>query len=153
MQQSNRVPVLSKHRTRSRGFTLIETMIAIIVCFLALLAMLSVVPFGFNNVQSNSIHAQAVAVAQHYLENEHNALLQHVAMPAATSAPIDAGQSFTNHGVANANYGNFTIAPDGCATISIAGTTGVNVYQCSVTISWPEGGSTRSLTEQSLVTK
>src|SRR5579864_1605066 len=136
-----------------RGFTLIETMIAIVICFLAILGMLSVVPFGFSSVQTNSIHAQAVAVAQQYLDDERNAKLQSVAMPSATTTPIDPGQSYTNHGVSNAGYGNFTITPDGCAIKQFTGQSGANVYSCSVTVSWTEGGGQRSVTEQSLVTK
>jgi len=137
-----------------RGFTLIETLIAMIICFLAILATLSVVPFGFSNVQTNSVHAQAVAVAQRYLDDERNALLQLAsAMPTATTVPIDPGQSFTNAGVSNSGYGNFTITPDGCVTKQFTGASGANVYLCTVTVSWTESGALRSVTEQTYVTK
>ncbi len=138
---------------RERGFTLIETMIAMIVLLLAILAMLSVVPFGFNSVQTNAIHVQAVAVAQQYLDDEHDALLQANAMPSATTVPIDAGQSFMANGQNNSNYGNFAVTPDGCSTKQFTGTSGANVYLCSVIVSWTEVNAPRSVTVQSYVTK
>lgn len=128
-------------------------MMATVICVLSILAFFAIVPFGFNNVQTNSVHAQAVAIAQQYLDDERNAKLQAgVVMPSATTSPVDPGQSYINHGIANRNYGNFTITPDGCATTQFTGTS-ANVYLCSVTVGWTEGGAARSVVEQSYVTK
>ena|SRR5579863_5852084 len=137
-----------------RGFSLIEALIAMSVLLLAVLGMLSVVPFGFNGAQTNSIQVQAVAVAQQYLEDERTALLQgsSVAMPTATSAPIDPGQKFLLNGTTSASYGSFSVAPDGCTTAPFSNPNGT-VYSCSVTVSWVQNGATRSLTVQSYVTK
>lgn len=124
-----------------------------VVLFLALMAMLAVIPYGSSSVQTNSIHAQAVAVAQQFLDDERNAELeQGVPMPMATTAAIDPGQSFVSTtGKTNVNYGNFTVEPNGCVSIDFTGSTasGVNAYSCSVTVSWTESGALRSVTEQS----
>jgi len=114
--------------------------------------MLAVVPFGFNSVQSNSLRTQAGAIAQQYLDDERNALLHNIPVPAATTSPIDAGQSYEASGVADSGYGTFAIAPDGCTTVQNAGAS-ANVYSCSVTVSWTESGSARSVTVQSYATK
>lgn len=142
--------------TSQRGFTLIEAMISMIILLLSVLAMLAVVPFGFNSVQANSINAQAVAVGQQYLEDERNALLQDpTAMPAPTSVPIDPGHSFIAGVNANTNYGSFAVNPDGCVTKKFTGSTSsaVNTYSCSVTVSWTETSAAKSVTVQSYATK
>lgn len=139
--------------TQRRGFSLLETMMATVICVLAILAFFAVVPFGFSNIQTNAVHAQAVAIAQQYLDDQRNAKLQAgVPMPTATTFPIDPGQSFVNQGAVNSGYGNFVVSPDGCATKSFTGPS-ANVYLCSVTVAWTEGGAARSVVEQSYVTK
>jgi Tfp pilus assembly protein PilV len=139
----------------SRGFSLIEALIAMVVLLLAVLAMLSVVPFGFTNVQTNSIDVQAVAVAQQALDDEHNALLHALPMPAATTVPIDPGQSYLAGANQNSNYGSFTVTPNGCSSVQLTGSllSGVNTYSCSATVAWTESGATRQVTVQSYVTK
>jgi len=125
-------------------------MLAIVVVALSVLAMLSIVPFGFNSVQANSLEVQAVAVAQQYLDDEHNALSHSLPTPAATTAPIDAGLSYM--GGSTSNYGSFNVAPDGCATKQYPGSS-ANVYSCSVTVTWTESGASRTVTVQTYVTK
>jgi len=138
-------------RFARRGFSLIEAMLAIVVVVLAVLAMLSMVPFGHNSVQTNSVQVQAISIAQKYLDDERNALSQNTfAMPTATTAPIDGGQSFVGGSVSN--YGNFTVTPDGCPTKQYSGSS-ANVFSCSVTVTWTEMGSTRTVTVQTYVTK
>jgi Tfp pilus assembly protein PilV len=141
-------------RAAERGLTLIEMLISMVLLLFALLAMLAVVPFGFSSVETSSIQVQAVAIGQQYLEDERNALLQAGLMPASATTPIYAGESFTNDGKADTNYGNFSVTPDGCTTvIDPSSLSGVNVYQCSVTVSWRQSLVTRSVTVQSYVAK
>ena len=136
-----------------RGFALIEALIAMTMLFLAIVAMLSIIPFGFRSVQSNSIHAQAVAVGQLSLDDQRNAEQHGLPLPTATSVPIDPGESYTGNGVANSGYGNFTVTPNGCATVQTSGsaTSQVNLYLCSVTVSWTESVFPKSITEQGYV--
>jgi len=135
-----------------RAFTIIEALIAMTVLLIAVLGMLSVIPFGFSGAQTNSIQIQAVSVGQQYLEQERfskasgNALV----MPSATTAPIDAGQSFMSNGVPAAAPGVFTVTPDRCVTTKNAGLF-VSVYSCAVTISWTQSNATHSVTVQSYV--
>lgn len=121
-----------------------------VVLTLTILALLAVVPYTFNNVQMNALDVEAVSVAQQYLDDERNAKLHNLPMPAATSVPIDPGQSFI--GGTMQNYGNFGITPDGCATVQTAGAF-ANVYSCSVTVRWNETSASRSVIVQSYVTK
>lgn len=139
-----------------RAFTLIETMVALVVMLMSLLAMLAVVPFAFTNVQTNSLEVQAVAVGQRFLDDERNAKLHALPTPSPTSVPVDAGQSFVDQNITAKDYGNFTVTPDGCATTQLAGTLphgSVNSYLCSVSVSWVQSNATRTVTVQSLVTK
>jgi hypothetical protein len=124
-----------------------------IVVFLAIMAMLSVVPFGFNSVQTNSLHAQAIAVGQRYVDDERNAKLHGAPMPSATAVTIDAGQSFVVNNQNNTGYGNFAVAPNGCAAVQSSGTptSQVDLYSCSATVTWTETGAARSVTVQSYV--
>ena len=144
MHQSTRL-------TAKRGFTIVEALIAMIVVFLAILAMLSVIPFGFNSVQTNSLHAQAVAVGQRFVDDERNSLLHAAPMPSATAVAIDPGQSYVANGQNNTGYGNFSIAPNGCAAVQSSGsaTSQVNLYACSAIVTWTETGVARSVTVQS----
>ena len=142
---------LQKTRGADRGFTLVETLIAIIVAFLAVMAMLSVIPFGFSSVQTNSVRAEAVAVGQQFVDDERDALLHAAPMASATAVPIDPGQSFVANNRNNTGYGNFAVAPNGCAAVQSSGTatSEVNLYTCSVTVTWTETGAARSVTVQS----
>jgi prepilin-type N-terminal cleavage/methylation domain-containing protein len=150
-----RLGTVAAPRGEQRGMTLIETMIAMVVLLLTLLALLSVVPFSFNNVQANALQVQAVSLGQQYLDDQRNAKLFAGVMPAATTSPIDTGQSFVNNGQAAKNYGNFTITPDGCASVADTGTGAnqVSVFSCSVVVSWTENGAGKSVTVQSYVAK
>jgi type II secretory pathway pseudopilin PulG len=142
-------------RTR-RAFTLIETMIALVVMLMSLLAMLAVVPFAFTNVQTNALQVQAVAVGQRFLDDERNAKLHAIPTPGPTNVPIDAGQSFVDQNQTAKDYGNFTVTPDGCSTIQLTGSgphLHVNSYLCSVSVSWTVSDATRTVTVQSLVTE
>lgn len=136
----------------SRGFTLIEAMIAMVVVVVSILTMFAMVPFAFNGVQMNAVEVQAVSVAQQYLEDERNAKLENVPMPTATSAPIDAGQSFMNSSAAATIGSTFAVSPDGCASVQNPGLN-TNVYSCSVTVTWTQTNATRSVTVQSYVNK
>jgi Tfp pilus assembly protein PilV len=138
-----------------RGFTLIEALIAMVVLMIAILAMLSVIPFGFNGAQTNSIQIQAVSVGQQYLEQERYSIASGNAlvMPSATTVPIDPGQAFQSNGtVAAVAPGAFTVTPDKCVTTKYSGTY-TNVYSCAVTVSWTQSNATHSVTVQSYVTK
>jgi prepilin-type N-terminal cleavage/methylation domain-containing protein len=137
----------------TRGFTLIEAMIAMAILLLAVLAMFSVVPFGFSGVLTNSIQVQAVAVGQQYLEDERDAFLHTNPMPMATTAPIYQGQAFMAIGAPAGSYGSFGVSPDGCTTVKSGTPPSISVYSCSVTVSWSQSGASRSVIVQSYVTK
>ena len=137
---------------RNRGFTLIEAMIAMVMVVLSVLTMFAMVPFAFNGLQMNAVEVQAVSVAQQFLEDERNAKLESIPMPTATSAPIDAGQSFFNSGNAATIGSAFAVTPNGCSSVQNPGLN-TNVYLCSVSVTWTQTGASRSVTVQSYVTK
>jgi Tfp pilus assembly protein PilV len=147
------VHTIRPQRIAERGFALVEALIAMTALFLAIIAMLSVIPFGFSSVQSNSVRAQAVTVGQLSLDDQRNAVMHGLPAPTATTVPVDPGESYVNSGVSNTNYGNFTVTPNGCATVQTTGTalSQVNLYLCSVTVTWKISIFPKSITEQSYV--
>ncbi len=153
-------PVITDTPRRSRpsgalrAFTLVETMIAMVVILLTFLALLAVVPFAYSNVQTDAIEVQADEVGQAFLDDERNATLHAIPLPTATTVPIDPGESFPGAGTTDTGYGNFSVTPDGCPTVEDTGSAlhdGIDVYLCSVSVSWTASGATRTVTVQSYV--
>ena len=62
--------VLSKKRnqTRSRGFSLVEIMVAFVLGLIAVLTLLGIFPTGISSIQESSDSVQAQAIAQAYLD-------------------------------------------------------------------------------------
>ena len=141
--------VARQKRYRTRGFSIIEALLAIIVIAFAILAMGTITPYSFSQVQVNSTQVQAVAIAQQVLDAQRSWKLSGTTQPTATTVPIDQGNSFIS-GTQNNQSGNFNVSPDACP-LTTAGTFS-NQYTCSVTVTWTENNEPRSLTVQSIVT-
>ena len=122
-----------------------------IVIALVVLAMGSITPYAFSQIQVNSTQAQAVALAQQVLDAQRNALEGGTALPTATTVPIDQGDSFLNNGSANNASGNFTVSPDACPQTTSGQYS--NQRTCTVSVAWTENNQSKSLTVQSIVTK
>jgi type II secretory pathway pseudopilin PulG len=138
---------MSQH---TRGFTLIEALFGMIIVALTVLTLYAMIPFSFRSVDMNASEVQAVSVAQHYLDDERLAKLHSLPAPAPTDVPIDSGQSFV--GGTTGNAGTFSVTPDGCTPVQSSGNV-ATVYSCSVTVTWTEGSTVRTVDVQSYVTK
>jgi len=135
---------------RTRGFTLIEGLLGMVIIVLTVLTLYAMIPFAFNGVQRDAQEVQAVAVGQRYLDDERNAKMHNLPMPVATSVPIDGGDAYAGGSAASA--GTFAVTLDGCGTVQSSGTY-ANLYSCEVTLRWTEDSATRTVTVQSYVTK
>jgi prepilin-type N-terminal cleavage/methylation domain-containing protein len=140
--------VRPSRRTQSRGMSLIEVLISIVIMTAIILAVASMVPYGYQQLQVNATQVQAVAVGQQYLDAMRNGKQTNQPLPSATTAPIDQGDSFMN-GSANAVSNVFTVTPNTCPIVN--GST-VNQYDCTVTVAWTQAGRNESVTVESYVT-
>jgi len=135
---------------QSRGFSLIEALISVVIMATVTLALLGMVPYGYRQVQMNATQVQAIALGQQYLDALRNAKQVGNALPTATTAPVDQGNTFMT-GSSNATSSVFTITPNPCPT-AVAGLT-ASQYDCSVTVTWTENGTTDSVKVESYVTQ
>ena len=135
---------------RSRGFTLIEALISVLIMATVSLALLGMVPYGYGEVQVNSTQVQAIAVGQQYLDALRYAKQTNNVLPSATTAPVDQGNTFMTSS-ANTTSSVFTITPNTCPT-AITGPT-ASQYDCSVTVTWTENGTSGSVKVESYVTQ
>ncbi|MDQ6824926.1 MAG: prepilin-type N-terminal cleavage/methylation domain-containing protein [Candidatus Eremiobacteraeota bacterium] len=134
----------------SRGFTLIEALISVLIMTTITLALLGLVPYGYNEIQVNATQVQAIALGQQYLDALRNAKQTNNPLPTATTAPVDQGNTFMT-GSSNATSSVFTITPNPCPT-ALPGPT-ASQYDCSVTVTWTENGNNESIKVESYVTQ
>jgi type II secretory pathway pseudopilin PulG len=132
-----------------RGFTLIESLLSIVMMTAIVMALLGVLPFGFNEVQVNATQVQATAVGQQYLDALRNAKESNNPLPTATTAPVDQGDAFLT-GASNTTASTFTITPNACP-VANAGTS-ASQYDCAVTVTWTENGQSHSIKVETYVT-
>jgi hypothetical protein len=95
------------------------------------------------------VETQAVSVGQQYLDDERNAELYDLAMPAPTTVAIDSGDSYVT---ATKSAVAFTVTPNGCSKMRHSGVN-VTIYACSVAVTWMQAGAARTVTVQTYVTK
>ena len=144
-----------KTRYSRRGFSLLEAMFAIALLFMAIGTFLSLFPYALQQNQHDSYFLQAVAAGQEYLDALRNATENGKPMPAAPVVPIDAGFSvvdvYSKTKIQNASPGNFVITGD-CLPPSPPSPLS-SLRDCTVTVSWPEAGQTRSYTTETYATQ
>lgn len=133
-----------------RGFSIIEALISIVIAAAIILALLGMVPYGFNAIQVNATQVQAVAIGQQYLDALRNAEQSGQVLPTATTAPVDQGDAFMT-GSTNTSSSVFTIAPNTCPTASPG--TYASQYDCAVTVTWAENGRNETVTVETYVTR
>jgi len=133
----------------TRGFTVIEALIAFVILLIGMLAMLAIIPSSYSNTVRDSERVQAIAAGQQYLDQ----LTDYVAyngttnLPAPPTVAIDSGDVFEGTGTAASSGGVFTIVGN-CPAKS-----GSNAeFDCTVTVTWTESGSPRTVSVESYVT-
>jgi Tfp pilus assembly protein PilV len=136
-------------RSLSRGLTLMEALIAMILMGAVVVGLLGVIPYGYNEIQVNATQVQAIALGQQYLDALRNDLQTSQPLPTATTAPVDQGDSFMfMNGSANPASGSFNVTPNTCPLVSGA----FNQFDCVVTVTWTQNGKNESVKVESYVT-
>lgn len=132
-------------RRVSRAFSIIEALLSLIVLLIAMLGLLSLVPWVFGQVQSNSLEIQAYTLAQQYMDQVRlfvQAPLTYP-LPSPTTAPISTGSSYVNGALANPTGDVFSIQQ---APASQCGASVPNSLEtCIVQVSWTDRGLARTI--------
>lgn len=141
---------MAKHtRSKRRGFSLLEALIAITLLFLALSVFLALFPYSLQQNAHDALYLQAVDAGQQYLDALRSAAEKNGPQPPYPTIAIDAGYSVVDDTTKNQSPGNFVFTGSGCATPPPLST----LWDCTVTVRWPEAGQTRSYTTESYATQ
>jgi len=140
-------------RTRQRGVTLIELIVAIVIVSIAAIAIMGAISWTLQRGAESMVRQQAVAVAEAYLEE---ILLQPVAAPTGavtTGLPRgsfndeDEYNGLTNTG-AHDQYGNsipsltgYNVSVSVVQTTALTGIAAANARQITVTVADPNGAT------------
>ena len=136
---------LHPRKKGTRGFSIIEAMIALVLLTFAVMSLFGVVSATFDYTQQDSEHMQAVAAAQQYLDAIRQAKQNGNALPAAPTVGVDLGYGLT--GAQITSLQNFSMTNNACPQV----TGSQLLFNCQVTASWTQSGATKSLIVQSYV--
>ena len=148
--------------TKSRGFTLVETFVAMVILLVAVLALVTAYPYAFGRIGERDDELQAVSFGQQYLEQVRQQIRAGAtALPTAT-APIDAGyplafgvRPYPSPGASATppptltSPGVFTASATTNPTLSALSPS----YDVTATVTWSYGGAPRSVQLQTVVTR
>lgn len=130
----NQIP---KTRSKNGGFTLVEVLAAVLLLSIALLAVISA------NSAARGAQQRAVGLAEG--RNIAQSIIEQL-----RAAPVSsvAGMTFptSDSSLPSGNSISVSVAP-----YPTAGET--NLYKASVTVSWPEAGSTRNVQYETLLVR
>lgn len=118
-------------RKRSRGYTLVEVLVAFIIMAMALTVLLRIFATGVRNISVASQYAQAVLIGESRLAT---AGVDAMLAPGETSGVEGKGFHWTRHVV------NYEPAVDYSTYVK-----GTRAYYVTVTVSWPNGDRERSI--------
>lgn len=131
----------------SRGFTVIESMIALVLMTFAILSMFGLISATFGYTEQDSEHIQAVAAGQQYLDTLRQAVQNGQALPSAPTINVDPGFGITGSQIAATQA--FSMTSNGCPLVAGA----ILLNDCSVTVSWTEAGAPKSVSIESYVSQ
>lgn len=136
---------------KQRAFSIVESLIAMVMLIGVILALLGIVPTSLRDASRDSQRVEATTAAQQYLDS----LRQYVQnfgtnanLPAAPTLAIDAGETYAIPNTPIGSPGNFTLANNGCPFVAFSS----RMYDCTVTATWTEAGENRSVSVESYVT-
>ena len=131
----------------SRGFSMIESLLSLVLITFAILSMFGLLASSFGLTEQDSERIQAVAVGQQYLDALRQATQNAQTLPAAPTVNVDPGFGQTGSQITATQ--TFSLTNNGCPIII-----GEKVmHNCIVTVSWTEGGASKSATVQSYVSE
>jgi general secretion pathway protein I len=118
-------------RRRSRGYTLIEVLVAFVILAMALTVLLRIFSGGVRNVAVSSDYAKAVLIAESRL---------------ATAGIDDTLAPGETDGIENGRFRWTRVVTDYEPTSSYQSTVkGLRAYHVTVTVSWPNGDKERQV--------
>lgn len=134
-------------KNMSRGFSVVESLISLVLITFAMLSMFGLVSSTFGLTEQDSEHIQAVAVGQQYLDTLRQATQNAQALPTAPTVSVDPGFGQTGSQITATQ--NFSLTNNSCPIV-----TGDKVmHNCVVTVSWTEASAPKSVTVQSYVSE
>jgi Tfp pilus assembly protein PilV len=132
---------------RARGFSVIESLIAIVLLSFSMLSLFGLISTSFGYTEQDSERIQAIAASQQYLDAIRQAMQNAASLPAAPTVPVDPGFGQTGHQITASQ--NFSMANNLCPLVP-----GTKVmHNCQVTTTWTESGATKTVTVQSNVSQ
>jgi MSHA pilin protein MshD len=141
-----------RSRSRQRGVTLIELIVAIVIVSIASIAILGAISWTTQRGAEAMVRQQAVALAEAYLEE---ILLQPVAAPTGGGSPTgrasfndedqynglsDVG-AYDQYGNAIASLTGYNVSVAVTQTTALTGITAANARQINVTVTDPNGAT------------
>ena len=130
-----------------RGYTLADSLVALVLVVIAAVTVVGVVPYSFGQTQHDAIQAQANTAGQQFLDGIRYDYLNGVPIPSSTTAPIDYGQKYADS-TTNNSSANFSLSST-CSALN--GSTLTD--DCTVTVQWTENGSSRQVLLETYVTE
>ena len=145
-------------RRLNRGFSIIESMIAVVVLAIGIVAMLGILPQSYSITNKDSQHVQALSAGQAYMDQirfyiKGNAPIGSPAgypvsvLPTPQPVAVDFGDSSLGTGQAAGGSASFTFVP---SCVSVGGS--ALEFDCTVTVSWTTSNMNHSLQIESYVT-
>ena len=132
-------------RRARRAFTLIESLMAMVVLTFCMLSLFGLVSATFGYTEKDSEHIQAVSAGQQYLDTIRQAVQNAHSLPTAPSVAVDPGFGMTGSQITSTQ--NFTMTNNSCPIV----TGSLMLYNCVVTVQWTQGGASQSVSIQSYV--
>lgn len=132
---------------RQRGYTIADSLVALVIVVLSTVTLVGVVPYSFGQTQHDAIVVQANAAGQQFLDDIRYDILNGNAVPSSTTAPIDYGNSFGDS-TQNKTSANFSLSSS-CTALNSS----VLTEDCTVTVQWTENGATPQVLLETYVTE
>ncbi len=141
-----------------RAFSIIESMIAVVILGMGIVAMLGILPLSFSDTNMDSQHVQALSAGQAYMDQ----IRYYIKGDAPTGSPagypvsvlptpkpvaVDMGETIFGTGQAANGTSNFTFVPS-CTAVGASALE----FDCTVTVSWTTKNMAHSLKIESYVT-
>jgi type II secretory pathway pseudopilin PulG len=124
----------------SRGFSIVEALVAMGLVILALVGLFGVMPYTYRTLQDDSLRTEAATAAQRYLDDVRLAVQAGEPVPGPTEAPLQYGNS-----IATGQQISDTAFVDLSAFCEQIRGPASSLYDCTVSLVLDAGGARRPL--------